>query len=61
MSKVHELKIASQFFEAKLNGVKLWELRLDDRGFEAGDYLKLREDRLCLLWFWEWWNTRAEL
>lgn len=41
--RVHELKIRKEYFDAKLDGRKSWEIRKDDRGFEVGDYLCLRE------------------
>ena len=43
MIKTHDLKISTEYFEAKLNGIKDWEIRFDDRGFAVGDYLRLRE------------------
>lgn len=39
---VHELKADSDPFRA-LAGGKLVELRQDDRGYQVGDYLRLRE------------------
>lgn len=39
----HELKIQSQYFERVLNGSKTFEVRFDDRGFQAGDRVLLRE------------------
>lgn len=41
--RIHELKIQPDFFEAKLQGVKPWEFRKNDRSFEAGDLLIERE------------------
>ena len=41
--KVHELKIHRPDFGLILGGLKRWELRRDDRGFQAGDLLWLRE------------------
>ena len=40
---VHELKCWCEYFEAMLDGIKGFELRKDDRGFEVGDELWLRE------------------
>lgn len=39
----HELKIEAEFFEAQLQGNKNFELRKDDRGFNVGDSIVLRE------------------
>lgn len=39
----HELKILPEYFEAVVSGCKTFEVRKDDRGFQAGDYLLLRE------------------
>ena len=41
--KVHELKIFPQYFNEVVNGNKTFELRKDDRGFEVGDTLVLKE------------------
>ena len=41
--KRHKLKILSQYFEAKLEGIKPFELRRDDRGFKVGDEIELVE------------------
>ncbi len=38
--KIHEVKTEHQFFEQSLAGYKDWEVRLDDRNYEIGDYLK---------------------
>lgn len=43
MSKTHELKTWPQYFEAIANGVKTFEIRRNDRLFEVGDALRLRE------------------
>lgn len=40
---VHELKTDPLMFERILTGVKTFELRKDDRGYQAGDVLVLRE------------------
>lgn len=39
----HELKTWPAFFEAIADGRKNFEIRLDDRGFQAGDKVLLRE------------------
>ena len=41
--KIHELKIDTAFFQATLEGRKKFEIRKDDRQFQAGDLLHLRE------------------
>lgn len=39
----HELKVWPQFFDALASGAKTFELRKNDRGFQVGDTLRLRE------------------
>lgn len=46
---VHELKVWPVFYEPLLDGRKTFELRLNDRGFQGGDILRLRE-----------WDSMAE-
>lgn len=41
--RVHDIKILKEYFDAKLAGLKPWEIRKDDRGYEVGDWLRLRE------------------
>jgi hypothetical protein len=41
--KVHELKTWPQFFHATKSGLKTFEYRKNDRDFEAGDDLVLKE------------------
>lgn len=40
---VHELKTLPQYFKAVVSGEKTFEIRKDDRGFEVGDILILKE------------------
>lgn len=40
---IHELKTDPMVFEALVNGDKTFEIRKNDRGFEVGDVLELRE------------------
>lgn len=39
----HELKILSEFFQPIFDGVKNFEIRKDDRQYQVGDILILRE------------------
>jgi len=41
--KVHSLKTWPGFFRAVALGLKTFEVRKDDRGFEVGDHLSLEE------------------
>ncbi len=40
---IHELKCVPEFFEAVASGDKPFEVRRDDRRFEVGDVLQLKE------------------
>jgi hypothetical protein len=40
---VHDLKTLPKYFEAVITGEKTFEVRLDDRNFQVGDVLHLRE------------------
>lgn len=39
----HELKIEQAYFNAVRNGIKTFEIRNNDRGFQAGDTVLLKE------------------
>lgn len=41
--KIHELKILPEYFEAVTSGRKQFEIRKNDRDYEVGDRLYLRE------------------
>ena len=41
--RIHEKKIASQWFELRLQGLKDWEIRINDCDYQAGDYMVLSE------------------
>lgn len=41
--KIHILKIHPAYFEKVLTGEKKFEIRKDDRGFQSGDRLLLKE------------------
>jgi hypothetical protein len=43
MSSEHELKTWPVYFNRLVSGEKTFEVRLNDRGFQAGDTLRLRE------------------
>lgn len=40
---IHELKISAYYFQAVKEGRKTFEIRRNDRGFQAGDLVILRE------------------
>lgn len=42
-AKIHELKTMPEFFQHLWEGRKKFEIRKDDRGFRAGDTLRLQE------------------
>ena len=42
-STTHRLKILSEFYKPLIHGIKMFELRKNDRGFKVGDYLELSE------------------
>lgn len=41
--KVHELKIAPEYFGPVFDGIKTFEIRKNDRGYEIGDLMHLKE------------------
>ena len=43
--RLHSLKTDPELFEAVLIGLKKYEIRLDDRGFEVGHELCLMETK----------------
>lgn len=45
MTVIHELKVWPEFYERIIDGSKTFEVRKDDRGYQAGDVLRLREWR----------------
>jgi len=40
---IHELKIWPQYYSKVVEGTKTFEVRNNDRGFQKGDFVKLRE------------------
>lgn len=40
---IHQVKLRECFFKEKIAGRKAWELRLNDRNYQIGDYLGLNE------------------
>ena len=42
-NQLHELKIYKKYFNAILDGRKKFEIRRNDRGFQVGDNVILRE------------------
>jgi len=38
--KLHELKIKAEYANAKLKGIKPFEIRLNDRDYQVGDIIK---------------------
>ncbi len=45
MERLHELKTWPEYFYAIENGTKTFELRVNDRDFQVGDILVLKEYR----------------
>ena len=44
---IHDLKCWTEYFQAVLDGTKMFDVRLADRNFLAGDQLDLREFIPC--------------
>lgn len=40
---IHDIKCWPQYFERLLDGSKTFEVRKNDRGYQAGDRLRIRE------------------
>lgn len=40
---IHQLKLKSKYFEKVISGEKTFEIRVDDRHYQQGDYLALNE------------------
>lgn len=43
MSRIHNLKSQPPYFDAIASGIKAWDMRIDDVGYQAGDVLVLDE------------------
>lgn len=43
MSKIHVLKIKALYFDAVVRGDKTFEIRKDDRNYQVGEFVKMRE------------------
>lgn len=41
--RTHDLKVAPPYFDALVSGAKTFEVRKNDRGYQRGDLLRLRE------------------
>ena len=41
--KTHEIKLHPEFYAAHMFGKKPWEIRKDDRNYQEGDAVHLRE------------------
>ena len=41
--KTHDVKLVSDFYDDSASGVKSFEIRKNDRDYQVGDYLNLRE------------------
>lgn len=43
--KIHKLKTDTEVFSMSFSGIKPWEIRKNDRGFEVGDLIILQETK----------------
>lgn len=43
MPKVHTIKCWTPYYEAVLDGRKKFDVRRDDRGYQAGDFVHLQQ------------------
>lgn len=41
--KVHKLKILPEYYNAQVKGIKNFEIRKNDRNYQIGDWLLLKE------------------
>lgn len=41
--KVHKLKILPEYYNAQIEGKKNFEIRRNDRGYQVGDWILLKE------------------
>lgn len=41
--KVHKLKILPEYYNAQIEGKKNFEIRKNDRGYQVGDWILLKE------------------
>lgn len=41
--KVHKLKILPEYYKAQIEGKKNFEIRKNDRGYQVGDWILLKE------------------
>ena len=40
MDKIHEIKLRIEFCDAVLKGIKSFEIRKNDRGYQTGDFIR---------------------
>lgn len=43
MMKLHELKILPEYYKAQVAEIKNFEIRKNDRGYQVGDWILLKE------------------